>query len=300
LNTAPFISIGIPVFNGEKYLKIAIESVLQQNFLDFEIIISDNASTDDTELICKKYQNQDKRIRYIRQRKNIGGIANFNFVLEKSTGKYFMWHAADDVLEDKNFLSNIYGKISDKHDCYFTQVSIINENGKVISPNVMTSLGKCSTNFDFLKESININSFQFYGLYNRDILIKDIVYLNICKNLKCFNEGLFVHAISALRDIKYVSNAHKSYRKHNSNWSSSIPAKNLILSFIIYSFRSIMLFFTIKKITFLEKISIILLKTYVDMKYLIYLIIAAFFQYTRLNKLPFLDGLKKLLKKVIF
>jgi len=92
----PLISIGLPVFNGEKYLEESIVALLNQTMSDFEIIISDNASTDETELICRKYVSQDKRVRYYRQDVNIGPANNFLFVLMAASGKYFMWAAADD------------------------------------------------------------------------------------------------------------------------------------------------------------------------------------------------------------
>ena len=67
------ISIGMPIYNGEKYASEAIQSILQQTHSNFELIISDNASTDMTEIICREYQNKDSRIRCVRQSKNRGG-----------------------------------------------------------------------------------------------------------------------------------------------------------------------------------------------------------------------------------
>ena len=93
---SPLVSIGLPVFNGERFLRKALDSLLAQEFADFEIIISDNASTDMTGKICKEYTARDSRIRYIRQTENMGGIFNFNFVLREAHGEYFMWAAADD------------------------------------------------------------------------------------------------------------------------------------------------------------------------------------------------------------
>jgi glycosyltransferase involved in cell wall biosynthesis len=93
----PYVSIGLAVFNGEKYLELAIESILGQTFSDFELIISDNASTDRTDEICKKYAAKDKRIRYSRNDSNIGGAANENQTFRLSQGKYFRWAAHDDI-----------------------------------------------------------------------------------------------------------------------------------------------------------------------------------------------------------
>jgi len=97
VNSVPRLSIGLPVYNGEKYLRDSIESLLGQSYKDFELIISDNASTDSTADICKRYANQDSRIRYIRQPRNIGLAPNHNFVVDQSHGEFFKWAAADDL-----------------------------------------------------------------------------------------------------------------------------------------------------------------------------------------------------------
>ncbi len=97
-NNSSLITMGIPVFNGEKFIEKRLDSLLKQSYENFEIIISDNASTDKTESICKKFVKTDNRIIYLRQEKNIGGILNFKFLLNKAKGKYFIWTAVDDIL----------------------------------------------------------------------------------------------------------------------------------------------------------------------------------------------------------
>jgi len=97
----PRVSIGLPVYNGEKYIREAIESVLDQTFKDFELIISDNASTDRTEQICREYVDKDPRIRYYRNEKNLGAAKNFNRTFELSHGEYFKWLASDDAIESE-------------------------------------------------------------------------------------------------------------------------------------------------------------------------------------------------------
>jgi glycosyltransferase involved in cell wall biosynthesis len=93
----PKASIGMPVYNGEKSIRAALDSVLAQTFTDFELIISDNASTDGTAAICREYGARDRRIRYVRQRENRGPAANFKYVLDEAVGEYFMWAACDDT-----------------------------------------------------------------------------------------------------------------------------------------------------------------------------------------------------------
>ena len=98
VNAKPCVSLGLPVFNGEKYLKQALDSILAQTYQDFEIIISDNASTDKTQQICLKYAAEQKRIHYYRNKENIGASKNYNRVFLLSSGNYFKWAAHDDVL----------------------------------------------------------------------------------------------------------------------------------------------------------------------------------------------------------
>lgn len=93
----PTVSIGLPVYNGENFLSAAIDSLLAQEFPDFELIISDNASSDRTRDICLDYTNRDSRIRYSRNEHNLGPHLNFLRTLELANGEFFMWAAHDDM-----------------------------------------------------------------------------------------------------------------------------------------------------------------------------------------------------------
>ena len=95
----PKVSIGVPVYNGERHLRSAIESLLGQTFADFELIISDNASTDSTRDICEEYLRRDTRVRYHRQLENVGVARNWNFVARAGRGQYFKWASANDTCE---------------------------------------------------------------------------------------------------------------------------------------------------------------------------------------------------------
>ena len=92
----PAISIGVPVYNGAAHLAQALQSLLSQSFGDFEIIISDNGSTDSTPRIIAEFAARDPRIRAVRQAENIGGLPNFRFVLNAARAPLFMWAAYDD------------------------------------------------------------------------------------------------------------------------------------------------------------------------------------------------------------
>jgi len=103
----PTLTIGLPVFNGGSDVAVAIESLLSQSFRDFVLIISDNASSDNTASICQAAAARDNRIVYIRQRENIGAFANFRFVLQQASSPYFMWAAHDDRWGEHFIAKNI-------------------------------------------------------------------------------------------------------------------------------------------------------------------------------------------------
>lgn len=98
-SSRPRVSIGLPVRNGARYLGEAVDSLLKQSYTDFELIISDNASTDETEAICRAYAAQDPRVRYYRSNQDVGLANNYNYLFIRARGEYFKWAAADDVHE---------------------------------------------------------------------------------------------------------------------------------------------------------------------------------------------------------
>jgi glycosyltransferase involved in cell wall biosynthesis len=97
MTTVPRLSIGLPVYNGEEYLAESLEALLGQSFEDFELIITDNASTDGTEAICRRYAARDSRISYHRLPVNIGAAPNHNYVLTLARGELFKWASHDDL-----------------------------------------------------------------------------------------------------------------------------------------------------------------------------------------------------------
>lgn len=129
----PRLSIGMPVYNGEKFIRAALDSLLTQTFVDFELIISDNASTDRTQEICEAYAAVDARIRYYRQPQNVGAAMNFNKTVELASGEYFKWSAHDDVLAP-DYLQRCVEALDQNPDvviCH-SKTRFIDENGEPI------------------------------------------------------------------------------------------------------------------------------------------------------------------------
>jgi len=94
---SPLVSIGMPLYNEERYLRQALDSLISQDYTNFELIISDNASVDGTSDICQEYVAKDQRVHYYRNETNIGSAVNFKRVFELANGDYFVWAAGHDL-----------------------------------------------------------------------------------------------------------------------------------------------------------------------------------------------------------
>ena len=186
------ITVGIPVFNGEKFIRKAIDSVLSQTFSNYTLIISDNGSTDNTSSICQEYEKKEKRIKYIRHEKNSGGTWNFGFLLEQASTKYFVWLGADDyweptfleknfnILESNNDVAFSISKIrpfGEKHEKFLTQEhdSFIKKQNKKIRlhfrPHSLQSTS--SSSYENRVRSLLKNTVMyllFYAFFRTDVL----------------------------------------------------------------------------------------------------------------------------------
>lgn len=130
----PKVSIGLPVYNGERYLAKAIKSVLDQTYEDFELIVVDNASTDGTRDIAQHYAAIDRRVLYVRNQRNLGAAPNFNRAVELARGEYFKWAAHDDMLEPQ-YLALCVDRLDRDPDVVLahTRIRLIGENDDVLA-----------------------------------------------------------------------------------------------------------------------------------------------------------------------
>jgi len=135
-NRRPRVSIGLPVYNGERFLGKTLDSLLAQTYADFELIVSDNASTDGTADICRRYAEKDRRVRYSRTTENIGAGRNFNRVFELSNGEYFKWASADDLCQPDHLARCL--DVLDNDDTVvlaYPKARFIDENGCLLNIN---------------------------------------------------------------------------------------------------------------------------------------------------------------------
>jgi glycosyltransferase involved in cell wall biosynthesis len=133
MNSSPKVSVGMPVYNGERWLRATIDSILGQTYQDFELIISDNASTDKTEEICRAYAAVDKRIRYYRNQTNIGIAKNYNILLSYARGEYFKWASGNDICKPE-FVEKCVEILDDREDVVlsYPRTRLFNEDSGLL------------------------------------------------------------------------------------------------------------------------------------------------------------------------
>jgi glycosyltransferase involved in cell wall biosynthesis len=216
----PKVSIGLPVYNGGLFLRGALDSLLQQSFSDFELIISDNASTDDTEIICREYAKKEGRIRYIRQPENQGAMANFKFVLDEAVGEYFMWAAADDRRTEK-FLEYAVEVLDSDDKTGLVFSDMVTEN-LTTGEKVWSSRGFIVSNNKFIKYIFRL--FQecpslIYGVHRKEVLqnikLENFDYFDVHLthwyelnlNIKTIPLPLYTAGTNGVR-VPYSSNGH--------------------------------------------------------------------------------------------
>lgn len=172
------VTIGVPVYNGAKLIGECLDCLTQQTLKDIEIVVSDNASTDDTGAIVSRYASSDSRIRYIRQPKNIGLVANFKAVLDAAASPYFMFRCHDD-LSSLNYAEALHGTLSST------------PGAKLAVPNIEThyperpprsrpvpQLSHISALLDIRDLLFNSQAAWFCGLWEREAL--QAVFNRVC------------------------------------------------------------------------------------------------------------------------
>lgn len=172
--SSPRVSIGLPVYNGETYLGLAIDSILVQTFTDFELVICDNCSTDRTQEICERYAKQDERVRYYRNPKNLGAGPNYDRTFELSTGEYFKWMAHDDLIGPE-FLEKCVAALDADPEAVLchARVELIDAEGEVTAsydPGLSDSMSnRLSDRFSAVIIPVHMGT-DFFGVIRRTAL----------------------------------------------------------------------------------------------------------------------------------
>ena len=225
--SAPKISIGMPVFNGEAFIEHAISSLRKQTEQSWELIISDNDSSDRTGAICQALAVSDPRIRYIRQAQNLGAARNFEFVFRESSADYFMWAAADDIW-DSQWLEHLsQAAFENPGCCVFGELRHIDEFGV---PVVHTANGRL---FSYISDYSWLRRINFYleaeakgkanainALYPRAAIDEYLPTL-----LACYGYGDCVTVWRLLQKWKFIATnkTFMSKRLHYGAMSAGMP-----------------------------------------------------------------------------
>jgi glycosyltransferase involved in cell wall biosynthesis len=216
--TTPTVSVGLPVFNGAEYLRDSIEALLSQTYTDFELLISDNASTDRTAEICEEYARRDPRIRFMRQKANRGAATNFKLLLDEAVGTYFMWAAADDLVS-ANWIEHLLGNMRGTDFGVFGGYQYINQSGKAEGPPVTPrSLRRHSQMMAFLLPDTCGKCFYMYALFRR----KQLASLPLFEVTPFLgNDQIFIIRFLEQGDLRSIPGAVLSYRIHDANTSAA-------------------------------------------------------------------------------
>ncbi|NJN95353.1 MAG: glycosyltransferase family 2 protein [Anaerolineales bacterium] len=182
-NKAPLISMGMPIYNEAKWLGQALDSLLTQTFEDFELIISDNASTDESRKIVQDYAAKDARIKLYHQAEDIGAIENFEFVLAQARGDYFMWVGGHD-LWSSNLLDVLLKEMqANPHVvlCFPQTVLIDRENRPltVFNETVDTRSEQSAAGRIWAMHRQLKRSNAIYGLHRREVLLSTLPWPKI-------------------------------------------------------------------------------------------------------------------------
>jgi glycosyltransferase involved in cell wall biosynthesis len=199
----PLLSIGLPTFNRAQSLVRAIESVLAQEFCDFELIISDNASSDSTQSLCGDFCSKDNRVRYIRQPANQGAYANFYSVLSAASGQYFMWLSDDDWL-DEAYLARCLSELKDHPDLALVcgSAKYVDESGNGFDGVVVNLLEDSPAQrvLSYYRQ-VNDNG-TFYGVVRRSALVA-----NHMQNV-LGADWILIATLAVLGKIRTLENVH--------------------------------------------------------------------------------------------
>jgi len=229
------ISVLIPLYNHQNFISHAIESVLTQSFSDFELIIIDDCSTDNSAQIIKKYSQKDDRIKVFFNKKNLGVAKTRNKLIRKAKGKFIAFMDSDDIWYKTKLEKQLYWLKKNENLVVWTEGELINSKGEYLSETFSekhNSLNK--------KKSGNIFNELLKGnfLFFSSIIVKreNIKNLRLNKNLRLLDDYQFIIDLSNKYDFKFINEPLVKYRIHNTNLIRSNFTRLLKELVIIYDY----------------------------------------------------------------
>jgi glycosyltransferase involved in cell wall biosynthesis len=169
----PLVSIGVPVYNNAAHIRKTLSSLVRQSYPNIEIIVSDDASTDGTLHIAKRFAERHSNVRVFEQKHRLGTPGNFNFTLSKASGKYFMWAAGDDF-RDVNCLSTLVPLLENNKNCTLavSRMDIFNTDKKIRITLFLPDYSNPEYSVRTLLSNPEAVALFVLGLYRRCILLE--------------------------------------------------------------------------------------------------------------------------------
>jgi len=253
---SPKISILMATHNGEAFVEEAIKSVLRQSYENIDLLIADDASSDETLEICKSLAIEDDRIRLIERKENFGSFSNFEFLVSNAhlESKYIKFLDQDDTLINSNFVEEAISVLESGYDYILSDVRIMDTKSS-IKNSIMDPYIGCKTNYEFSLASLEESAMIFYATFKKSIFLENkyILFDLRPKHIINFFEGIFNHVVASNCKGYFLSTISMGYRIHPNSVSSSALATDLVRDYHYYFSSTLKTFFRISTLPGLEK-----------------------------------------------
>ena len=212
------IDILLATYNGEKYLRDQIDSILNQTYADFNLIISDDASTDDTVKILEEYKKKDSRITVYNQEENIGSTNNFEFLLTKVQNDYYMLSDQDDIWEKEKIEKSVKKIKETNADLVFSDLAVVDENLNIINE----SFCKLKNIYSKIKKDVNYEALYLNNYVTGCTILSKKEYINkilpIPKDVKYLIHDYWIAiVVSQNGKLEFIDEPLVKYRQHGNN-----------------------------------------------------------------------------------
>lgn len=228
------VDILLATYNGEKYLEQQINSILNQTYSDFNLIISDDNSLDNTIAILKEFEKKDERIKVFYQKVNLGYIKNFEFLIKKSTNNYVMLSDQDDVWEINKIKFQLKYLLSSKADLIYSDVQLVNHNLELIDESYYKSLKISPLNGKMWKNMLFRNP-----IIGNTVMLKKELLDEVKEIPKEIPHDWYLGIIASMKNgVKFQTVPLTKYRIHSSNTSGvSTNINSLKYKFLKFSYE---------------------------------------------------------------
>jgi len=235
----PVLSLAMPVYNSERFLAEALDSLIGQDFADWRLLICDNASTDSTGVIAKEYADRDARIGYVRHERNLGAAGNHNYGFHHTDGEYFAWVHGDNVYEPSYFRRCLEELGSHPEaSCAHSVAVDIDVDGTRLrrwDEGLRSASSDVALRFRDLTEFDHM-CFAWFGVVRRDVMATTslhasfdsadrltIVELALRGPIRLIDEELFLHREHPGRIMRLAPTARSRYLILDPSWTGRIP-----------------------------------------------------------------------------